>query len=176
MVAASAAAIGLITGLAAAAGKRMALHAAESMTGEWADALEAEHLMIIEIFDLMDFTDSSDGKRRRRLVKRLYTALERHAFQEESVIYPAASLAGDREGAARMYAEHAETKVMLYELTQTDPEDECWPARVKRLRAALEAHFREEEDEIFPALQASLDAGHQATLTEQLHRQAVALG
>lgn len=169
--AAAATAVGLVAGLAVAAGRRVALQAAEAMTGEWADALKAEHLMILELFDLIDATTPDQTRKRSRLLRRLRAAFDKHAYQEESVIYPAAALAG--VDVKPLYAEHAEAKVLLYALAERDPGEPGWCDEVKRLRRMADAHMRAEEDEVFPALQASLAADKQAALTVLMHRKGV---
>ncbi|MBS0294939.1 MAG: hemerythrin domain-containing protein [Proteobacteria bacterium] len=168
---AAAAVIGIAAGLAAAAGRRVALQAAEAMTGEWADALKAEHLMILELFDLIDATKPDETRKRSRLLRRLRAALDKHAYQEESVIYPAAALAG--VDVKPLYAEHAEAKVLLYALAERDPGEPGWCDEVKRLRGMADAHMRVEEDEVFPALNAALAADKQVSLTALMHRKGV---
>jgi len=168
---AAAAVIGVAAGLAAAAGRRVALRAAEAMTGEWADALKAEHLMILELFDLIDATTPDQTRKRARLLRRLRAAFDKHAFQEESVIYPAAALAG--VDVKPLYAEHAEAKVLLYALGERDPGEPGWCDEVKRLKGMADAHMRTEENEVFPALQSALAVDKQAALTVLMHRKGV---
>jgi hypothetical protein len=170
-LATAAAVIGIAAGLAVAAGRRVALQAAEAMTGEWADALKAEHLMLLELFDLIDATTPDQTNKRARLLRRLRIAFDKHAYQEESVIYPAAALAG--VDVKSLYAQHAEAKVLLYALGERDPGEPGWCDEVKRLKGMADAHMRVEEDEVFPALQSALAADKQATLTALMHRKGV---
>jgi hemerythrin superfamily protein len=174
MVASAAAVVGLLGGIAVAAGRRAAAEAAEALTGDWIDALKAEHLLLIELFDDLEETHQTDIAKRRRLAGRLRAAFDKHAFQEESVIYPAYA-AVDPEGARQAYADHAEIKILLYGLENAAPDSLGFLHAVHRLRRRAEDHMRQEEDELFPRLQHMLDTPQAAQLTAQMHRAGVKL-
>jgi hemerythrin-like domain-containing protein len=168
-VAAGAAVAGLAAGLAATAGRRAALQAAEAaISGDWADALKAEHLDIIEILDLIDHTAPAEAGRRRKLARRLKAVIDKHAFQEENVIYPAVRLADGANSAHRLVDDHADVKTLLYQLDRADPSTEEWMEIVGKLRVGIETHVRKEEDEVFPALHARLSPEQSAELTSQM--------
>jgi hemerythrin superfamily protein len=172
---AGAAVVGLIAGVAAAAGRKAVIQAAEAMTGDWFDVLKAEHLMIAEVFDRLDDTGGGDAAKRLKLLHRLKALIDKHAFQEENVVYPALKHADPDGAAQRLFSEHAEVKTLLYELEIGSPEDVQWTKTLQRLRAAVEAHVREEEDEVFPALRAKLSEEDEARLTALLIRNGVKL-
>ena len=168
-VAAGAALAGLAAGLAASAGRRAAMQAAEAaLSGDWVDALKAEHLEIIEAFDLIDLAHADAPGKRRRLAHKLKALLDKHAFQEENVVYPAVRLSGALEAAEALVDDHAEMKALLYLLDRTAPDAAEWAEIVSGLRLAVEAHIRREEDEAFPALRATLGAKESADLTVQM--------
>lgn len=168
-VAAGAALAGLAAGLAATAGRKAALQAAEAaFSGDWVDALKAEHLEIIEAFDLLDQASADAPAKRRRLARRLKALLDKHAFQEENVVYPAVKLSGALEAAAALVDDHAEVKSLLYLLESASPAAAEWTEVVSGLRLAVEAHIRREEDEVFPALHATLSPRDSAQLTTQM--------
>ena len=169
-VAVGAAALGIVAGFAASAGRKAVIQAAESLTGDWADLLKAEHLMVAEVFDLILTTPTKNVGRRRRLARRLKTALDKHAFQEENVIYPALKLADPEGQASRLFADHAEFKTLLYQLCRTDPGDGQWLPLVQTLRRDFEAHAREEEETIFPGLRRLLTPEDQKVLTSAVQR------
>jgi hemerythrin superfamily protein len=175
-MAVGAAAVGLVAGIAASAGRKAAVQAAEALTGDWADVLKAEHLMVAEIFDQIDATASHDAGRRRRLAAKLKVALDKHAFEEENAIYPALRLADPESGLAqRLVADHGEVKTLLFELDRADPAESDWIRIVRALRSAVEAHVREEEDEIFPLIKRLLSAEDEAALTTALHKNGMKL-
>lgn len=170
-----AAAVGLVTGLALGASRKLAAHVAQTLTGEWSDTLKAEHLMVVEAFDAIEATAPENERRRVRLLTRLKSAIEKHAWQEENVIYPAVRLAGAGEAASSLIDDHAEVKALLFELDGADPGADGWRDLVRRLRTLLEAHMRKEENEIFPALQAALSPEQSVELTAAIHRAAARL-
>jgi iron-sulfur cluster repair protein YtfE (RIC family) len=173
-VAAAAAVVGLIGGIAVSAGRRAAAEAVEAMTGDWIDALKAEHLLLVEMFDDLEATHQSDVGKRRRLAQRLRAAIDKHLFQVESVIYPAYA-AVDPDAARKAFAEQAEIKILLYGLDDAAPDSLGFLHAVHRLRRRAEDHMRREEDELFPRLQRALAAGQAAQLTAQMHRAGVKL-
>jgi iron-sulfur cluster repair protein YtfE (RIC family) len=173
---AAGAAVGLLAGLAATVGRKAAAQATDALTGDWSDVLKAEHLLLAELFDLIDMTKHHQGARRRRLFARLRLALDKHAFQEESVIYPALKLADPDGPADRLFADHAEVKTLLYKIEQMSADDHAWIRQVHALRAAIEAHMREEEDVIFPHLQSKLSVQETVTLSAVMNRTGARLG
>ena len=176
LVAAGAAVAGLMTGLAVASGRRSAVEAADSMAGDWLDGLTAEHLEIIEAFDLIEAAKAADPGRRRKLAARLRAAIEKHAFQEETAVYPAARAAGAEEAVSRLVARQAEIKFQLYTLDRTPPDDPLWAEVIERLRRAGEEVIAEEEAVIFPLLSGTLDAKAAAHLTALVYRTGSRLG
>ena len=96
LVAAMAAVTGLVAGVAVASSRRAAVQAADSMAGDWLDGLTAEHLEIIEAFDLIKTSTRSPAQTAARWPPACAPPSEKHAFQEETVVYPAARAAGAR--------------------------------------------------------------------------------
>jgi hemerythrin superfamily protein len=175
MAVAGAAAVGLIAGLAATAGRKAVTQAAEAMTGDWFDALRAEHLLVMEMFDDLDATTPDEGPKRKRIAARIKAAIDKHAFEEENVVYPAIKLGESDELAKKLVLEHAEVKTLLYELDSIEPDSMGFMKTVQALRRAIEEHIREEEDEIFPRLRERLSPEADAKLTALLHRAGVKL-
>jgi iron-sulfur cluster repair protein YtfE (RIC family) len=172
---AGAAAAGLLAGIAVNAGRRVVTQAAEAMTGDWLDALKAEHLMIMELFDEIDSTTAEDVGKRKRLAARIKATIDKHAFEEESVVYPLIRLSESDELARKLVLEHAEMKTLLYEVETAEPSAPSFMRTIDALHRALEEHIREEEDEIFPRLRERLTAEADAKLTTMLHKAGVKL-
>jgi hemerythrin superfamily protein len=172
---AGAAAAGLIAGVAATLGRKAVVQAAEALTGDWFDVLRAEHLIVLEFFDRLELTSEAEPNRRQRLLAKLKAALDKHAFEEENVIYPALRHAAPGGEAQKLYADHAEVKTLIYELETTPADQPTWAKTLQRLRAAVEAHVREEEDEVFPQLRDRLTEDEDARLTAMLHKNGVKL-
>lgn len=167
----AAGAAGVAVGLAAALGRKVAVQAASGLSGDWAATLATEHRMALKIFDAMQSTDDSDKGKRSTLLMQLKHALGKHAFQEENVIYPALRDHQDAEHADSLNHDHGYVKQFLYDLEMMPKTSAGWLPKVAEFRAAIEKHVREEEDKIFPALQAKLTADENAKLTAAMNKE-----
>ncbi|HEY3812100.1 MAG TPA: hemerythrin domain-containing protein [Caulobacteraceae bacterium] len=176
LVAAGAAVAGLVAGVAVASGRRAAVEVTDSLAGDWLDGLTAEHLEIIEAFDLIEASKAKAPARRRKQAARLRSAIEKHAFQEETVVYPAARVHGAEDAVNALVARQAEIKFQLYRLDQIEPDDPHWSAAIEALRRAVEQVINGEEMEIFPLLRDKLDAKAAADLTALVYRSGSKLG
>jgi hemerythrin superfamily protein len=165
------AAAGMLAGLAAAVGRKAVVQAASAWSGDWFEALKTEHKMALAIFDRIEATRDSQTAKRAMLLMQLKHALAKHAFEEENVIYPALRDHDEREEADHLNHDHGYVKQYLYELTVLPKNSSAWRAKVREFRAALEKHVREEEDSIFPSLQASLSAEENEKLTSAMNRE-----
>lgn len=165
-IAMAAAGVGLLTGLAARAGARGVMVAAEPLSGHWLDIVKGDHLVIQELLDRALATKGTAKARRTMLLGRIKEALVRHTVYEEHVIYPALTFANAEDAAARLAAEHAEVKAALFDLERTATDDPAWRSRMAALKDRLAAHMREEEDEVFPALRRTLSPEDDTRLTQ----------
>lgn len=166
VIAMAAAGVGLLTGLAARAGARGVMVAAETLSGHWLDIVKADHLIIQELIERALATKATAKARRTMLLGRIKEALVRHAVEEEYAIYPALTFADAGEAAARLAAAHAGIKTALYDLERIGTEDPAWRTRMVALQDRLTAHMREEEEDIFPALRRTLTPEADARLTQ----------
>src|SRR3954469_9469295 len=82
-VLAGAALAGAAIGIAANVGRKLFVQFAGAATGDWADALKAEHALTRGIFDKIEATDDSQGMMRGHLLTKLKYALTKHAHEEE---------------------------------------------------------------------------------------------
>ena len=166
-----AAAAGAALGLAANMGRKFLVQATSAATGDWADALAAEHKMTLAIFDKLQATTNNQTGMRSTLLAKLKYALSKHAIEEEMVIYPALRQANRTDEADDLTSEHGIVKTYLYEL-ETMPKDTAqWLARVRDFRTMIEEHMREEENEIFPALRSKLSEDQNSKLTEMMNKE-----
>jgi len=174
-VLAVAAVAGAAIGLAANYGRKMVVQGLSGAAGDWADALAAEHQMVLALFDKIEATTDKQGAARTQLLTKLKNALGKHALEEENVIYPALRRANSVHDADALNAEHGYVKTYLYELENMPRTSPDWLARIRDFRAMLEEHMRMEEDEVFPALKAQLDDDQNARLTQAVHREGMKL-
>jgi len=165
-------AAGFGLGLLASVGRKAVVQAVTYAAGDWFEGLKAEHKMAADIIKAMEATTEADVKKRGVLLFQLQHALGKHAIQEEDVIYCAIRALGDVADADQLGQEHnAEVKQGLYDLEQIDKASPLWLARVRELKADIEAHVRKEEDEIYPRLRAKLSDEENKKLTGRMNRE-----
>ena len=80
---------GAAIGFAANYGRKFLMQGMEATVGDWDEILAAEHDMALAIFDKMLATDETQSFKRKMLLMKLTHALNKHAHQEEMVVYPA---------------------------------------------------------------------------------------
>jgi hemerythrin superfamily protein len=170
-VLAGAALAGAAMGIAANVGRKLFVQFSTGGTGDWFDALKAEHALTLALFDKIEATDDSQGMMRSHLLTKLKYALTKHANEEENVIYPALRQANLAHDADALNSEHGYVKTYLYELEtlpNTSPE---WLARVRDFRAMIQEHMRMEEDEVFPAFRQVMTPAQNARLTSLMNKE-----
>ncbi len=149
-------------------GRKMVTQAPTALASDWCEGLIREHEATLAAIDRLLASSPEHPQRRTVQLTALKHMIAKHALQEENVIYP--MLARDHEAAAGdLNREHGEVKAMLFELTQMDKADPVFAVTLQRLRAALEAHMREEEEELFPALRERLTAEENRKLTRSMN-------
>jgi hemerythrin superfamily protein len=144
-------------------------------SGDWFSALKAEHLAVMKLFDKLEQATDQQAAKRAAIFMKIKAALSKHAFQEESVIYPALRKADTDGEAKHLNEDHFEMKALLSEGEQIDKASAEFTQLAKKLRALIETHVREEEDQIFPALQSKLDAAENKKLALLMHKEGVKL-
>jgi hemerythrin superfamily protein len=151
-----AAVAGAAVGLAANYGRKMLMQSPAFMSGNWDDALRTEHKMTLTLFDQLEATGEDAATTRAGLVMKIKYALSKHALQEENVIYPAMREANEAHDADALTGEHGYVKTFLYELENMDKTSPSFLPKVREFRTLLEAHIRNEEDNVFPRLRAAM--------------------
>ena len=162
-------AVGAIAGLALSQGRKLAMQAPSIAAGDWSDALRAEHRMVEKLFETLLGTREDETMKRNTLLGKIAYALTKHATEEENVIYPALKRAQPDGAAGHLVDEHAQIKSFIFELKEMDAADPRWIVRAREFQQLVERHVREEEDEIFPGLYASLSQEENARLTKMMN-------
>jgi hemerythrin superfamily protein len=168
---AAAAAVGVLTGLAASLGRKAAVQAPAMMAGDWLEALKAEHKAVLTLFDKLQETGDEKTTRRAMLLGQLKHALAKHAVEEENAVYPALRDAGQTAEADRLNQDHGYVKQYLYDLGNMPKNEPGWMAKVIEFRSEIERHMREEENEIFPRLKTKLDMAENKVLATAVARE-----
>ena len=84
-------------------------------------------------------TEDSETFKRTMLLGKLAHALDRHAYSEEHVIYPALRESDSISDAETLETEHGEVKEFLYRLKHMEADDPAWLDTVREFRTAVEA-------------------------------------
>ena len=136
------------------------------------DALAQDHQKALMVFDHIEATDNSMVTRRNTLLTQLKRMIAAHSLAEEDIVYP--MLCDDahrREEALKLYRDHAEIKVKLFELEVKPKNDPSWISDLRALRQIFAAHAHEEETIEFPRLRAALDNSRRVNLLGKVSRE-----
>ena len=147
---------GAAIGFAANYGRKFMMQGLEAAAGDWDQILAAEHDLAMGIFDKMLATDETQTWKRSMLLMKLTHALDKHAHQEEMVVYPALREANQAVDADHLEGEHGYIKTFIYELKNMGPSAPNWLEKVREFRALVSKHAHMEEEEIFPAFKQNL--------------------
>lgn len=161
---------GAALAIAANIGRKFLSQALVSGHGDWAESLAQEHQAVLAMFDKMLATDETQTVQRKMLLMKLGYAIDKHAYAEEHVVYPALREANERADAEELETEHGEVKEFLYRLNHMAADDPAWIDTVREFRAALESHARMEEEQIFPRLRSEIDDELDARLTREVKK------
>ena len=161
---------GAALAFAANLGRKLAVQGVSARKGNWAVSLAAEHEMVLALFDKALATEDSQTAKRKTLLTQIGHALDKHAYAEEHVVYPALREANEKADAEHLEAEHGEVKTFLYRLQKMDADAPEWLATMREFRDSLKAHMRMEEDEVFPRLRAEIDDTLDAKITHEVNK------
>ena len=164
-------AIGIGTGLALALGRKVAVQGVSAAAGTWLNALKLEHKMALTIIDKMLETPNDATFKRGALLATLKHALSKHSFQEENVVYPALREAAHPDQADHLNHDHGYIKQYLYDLEVMPRDNAAWTDKLRELRAKLAEHATEEEETIFPPLEAAMSAEQNKKLTLMMNKE-----
>lgn len=117
--------------------------------------LRQDHKKVQELIER--FEQGSDAEKEQICEQTLHE-LEVHAALEEELFYPAAKEHVDEEEQIdQALEEHHVAKLLLSELKKMGLKDERFEAKYKVLAESVKHHIEEEESEIFPMIESSLD-------------------
>jgi hemerythrin superfamily protein len=161
---------GIAVGFAANYGRKALMQGMESMAGDWDEILAAEHDMALAIFDKMLATDETQSFKRKMLLTKLTHALDKHAHQEEMVVYPALREANEAADADLLEGEHGYIKTFIYELNKAGPDSPIWLEKVREFRQLVSSHAHMEEEQVFPRFKEALTEEQNAEITSLVNR------
>jgi hemerythrin superfamily protein len=161
---------GAAIGFAANYGRKALMQGMEATAGDWDEVLAAEHDVALALFDKMLATDATQSFKRKMLLMKLTHALDKHAHQEEMVVYPALREANEAVDADRLEGEHGYIKTFIYELNEMGPDSPTWLEKVREFRQLVSSHAHMEEEEVFPRFKEALDETQNARITSLVNR------
>ena len=167
----AAGAAGLAVGLAANVARKLVVQAPTMMSGDWDEALKAEHQLTLKVFDAIEATTEKNTTKRATLLMNLKHMLAKHAMEEENAVYAALRDAGEAESADHLNNDHGYVKQYLYDLTTMAKDSPAWIAKVRQFRTDIEKHMREEETDLFPRLKSKLSPERNKLLTTAMNKE-----
>ena len=161
---------GAAIGLAANYGRKALMQGLEAAAGDWDEILAAEHDVALAIFDKMLATDQTQTFKRKMLLMKLTHALDKHAHQEEMVVYPALREANEAVDADHLEGEHGYIKTFIYQLNEMGADAPNWLEKVREFRQLVSTHAHMEEEQVFPRFKSGLSDEQNAKVTSLVNR------
>ena len=109
--------------------------------------LEADHRTVEELFSKIEKAKGAD---RSPFIEELATSLKAHMQLEESVVYPAFENIVGMEPITEGETEHELARKTLADVKRLAPDEPGFGAALDALKAGIEHHVKEEEEELFP--------------------------
>jgi hemerythrin superfamily protein len=161
---------GAAIGLAANYGRKALMQGLEAQAGDWDEILAAEHDATLAIFDKMLATDETQTFKRRMLLTKLCYGLDKHAYEEEMVVYPALRKANEAADADHLESEHGYIKTFIYELGEMPADARNWLEKVREFRQLVSEHAHMEEEQVFPKFKKGMTEEQNARITRMVNR------
>ena len=116
--------------------------------------LEADHRSVEDLFDRIE---QAEGDARTPLIEELRTSLTAHMELEERTLYPAMAPVTGEEAVEEGNTEHELARKALADVVDLGPDEPGFGAALDALKAGIEHHVEEEENEVFPKLREDGD-------------------
>jgi hemerythrin superfamily protein len=162
---------GAAIAVAANLGRKAVIQGMSASAGDWDEALAAEHDAALAVFDKLLATDDSQTFKRTMLVKKLTRALDKHAHEEEHVVYPALREANEAHDADALEGEHGYVKTFLFELNEMEKGSPDFLKKVRDFRSMIEPHMRMEEEQVFPRFKREMNEEQNAHITSLVNKE-----
>ena len=130
------------------------------------ELLGDQHREIEQLFDAL--TGARDFAEKQGLFDTLADKLIIHSRLEERFFYPAVRERQTEGMAQEASSEHASIKRLLAELLESDPSEPVWASSLIFLKQQVEAHFEEEEEDLFPVANEILDSDELLVLAQEM--------
>jgi hemerythrin superfamily protein len=125
-----------------------------TMKSEPSDAialLKADHKKVKDLFEQFDKLSDRSKVNKKKIADQICMELTVHTQVEEEIFYPAVrEPIKDDDLMDEAVVEHASAKDLIAQISEMDPGDDLYDAKVKVLSEQIEHHVEEEEGEMFP--------------------------
>lgn len=138
---------------------------AAAKAGDWLSLILKHHEQIEAAFAAVK--SASTAATRIAAQKKLAIILTGHSNAEESVIYPALTVANEKGHAGMAYTEQAAAKTQMALLENLAPMTQDYLDKLEHIRGAVAHHVYEEEGTWFLELKEKLPVSDQSKLTSR---------
>jgi iron-sulfur cluster repair protein YtfE (RIC family) len=136
------------------------------------ELLIEDHRTILATLDRMLEEPTDSTVKRSGLYLALKRKLAKHALAEEDVVYPLLHNEGqDTEASKELYDEHADMKILLFELEELLKSGGDWSRQVRSLRDLIQDHVNDEEQVVFPKLRQIFNQSQAGKVSGQISRE-----
>jgi hemerythrin superfamily protein len=119
------------------------------------EMLKKQHREVAKLFE--KFEQAKSAGARQHLFEQIADKLAVHATIEERHFYPSVKNKATEDLLLESVEEHLEMKRLIADLLRLDAHDENYAAKVKVLQEDVEHHVEEEESELFPKVEESMN-------------------
>ena len=118
--------------------------------------LTDDHKKVKELFEKFEKLSDRSKVNKKKIADQICLELTVHAQVEEEIFYPAVrDPIKDDDLMDEAVVEHASAKELIAQISEMDPGDDLYDAKVKVLSEQIEHHVEEEEGEMFPKVRKS---------------------
>ena len=114
------------------------------------ELLKKDHREAKAALKKIENLESAQSAERKHMYAKVSAALEAHSRSEEKAVYDVVKdMPKTHEMVMEGFEEHHVLDRLMEELSETDPAEDAWLAKITVLREILEHHIEEEEDDLF---------------------------
>jgi hemerythrin superfamily protein len=118
--------------------------------------LTADHKKVKDLFEQFEGLSDRSKVNKKKIADQICMELTVHAQVEEEIFYPAVRKPiKDDDLMDEAVVEHASAKELIAQISEMDPGDDLYDAKVKVLSEQIDHHVEEEEGEMFPKVRKS---------------------
>lgn len=123
----------------------------KSMPDDAIALLIADHKKVKDLFEQYDALGDRSKANKKKVAAQICLELTIHTHLEEEIFYPAVrGPIADEDLMDEALVEHAGAKDLIAQISEMDPGDDLYDAKIKVLSEQIDHHVGEEEDEMFP--------------------------